>query len=400
MSKPLITVAQARQRVLSAVTPLGTEPVEIDRALGRVLAGDVRAQGNVPPFPSSAMDGYAVIAADAGHRLRVVGESRAGAPIQRTLGEGEAIRISTGGAVPAGATAVIPQEVVSRDGEVIETEAAMEPGENIRQPGEDMRAGATILRAGTRLGAVELGAAVAAGAGSVIVARMPRVTVLCTGDELRAPGEPLNPGEIHNSNAPMLTGLAQRWGAQTAPAQRLPDDRQATEAGLEAALENSDLLLISGGVSVGPHDHVKPALAALAVQELFWSVSLQPGKPTWFGVRDGRFVFGLPGNPVSAVVTFSLFVVPALSALQGAGAPPRLDVEAELGVGVRRNPRREQAVRVTLHRRDGRTVAVPTGAQGSHILSSLLGADALAMVPAGEGELAAGSTVALEPIAW
>jgi molybdopterin molybdotransferase len=400
MSKPLITIAQARDRVRSSVTPLGAELVDIDHALGRVLAGDVQAQGDVPPFPSSAMDGYAVIAGEAGRRLRVIGESRAGAPTDRTLREGEAIRISTGGAVPAGATAVIPQEVVARDGEMIQTEVVIEPGANVRQPGEDMRAGATILSAGTRLGAVEVGAAVAAGAGAVIASRMPKVTVLCTGDELRAPGEPLNPGEIHNSNAPMLTGLARRWGAQTAPAQRLPDDRHATEAGLEAALENSDLLLISGGVSVGPHDHVKPALAALAVREVFWSVSLQPGKPTWFGARDRTFVFGLPGNPVSAVVTFSLFVVPALVALQGASAPVPLDVEAQLGVAVPRNPVREQAVRVTLQRRDGRTVATPTGAQGSHVLSSLLGADALAMVPAGEGELPAGSTVALEPIAW
>jgi molybdopterin molybdotransferase len=400
MSQPLITIAQARELVLSTIARLGTEPVDIDHALGRVLASDIRARGNVPPFPSSAMDGYAVTAGDAGRRLRVVGESRAGAPTQRTLREGEAIRISTGGAVPAGANAVIPQEAVARDAEMIETEAEIEPGENIRQPGEDMRAGATILKSGTRLGAVEVGAAVAAGAGTVIASRMPRVTVLCTGDELRAPGEPLNPGEIHNSNAPMLTGLAQRWGAQTEAAQRLPDDRHATEAGLEAALGNSDLLLISGGVSVGPHDHVKPALAALGVQELFWSVSLQPGKPTWFGVRDRTFVFGLPGNPVSAVVTFSLFVVPALVALQGASAPAPLDVEAQLGVAVQRNPNREQAVRVTLQRRDGRTVAIPTGAQGSHVLSSLLGADALAMVPAGMGELPAGSTVALEPIAW
>jgi molybdopterin molybdotransferase len=400
MSKSLITIEQARARVLSAVTPLGTESVEIGHALGRVLAKDLRAQGDVPPFPSSAMDGYAVMAGGGGRTLRIVGESRAGGPARCALGEGEAIRISTGGAVPVGATAVIPQEVVSRDGEMIVTEAAIEANENLRQPGEDMRAGATILTAGTRLGAVEIGAAVTAGAGAVIAARTPRVAVLCTGDELRAPGEALNPGEIHNSNAPMLTGLAQRWGAQIAQVGGLPDNRQATDAGLEAALANSDLLLISGGVSVGPHDHVKPALAALAVQELFWGVSLQPGKPTWFGVRDGKFVFGLPGNPVSAVVTFSLFVAPALAALQGASPPVRLDVQARLGVPVRRNPHREQAMRVTLTRLNGETVAAPTGPQGSHILSSLLAADALAMIPAGAGELPAGSTVALEPIAW
>ena len=253
--------------------------------------------------------------------------------------------------------------------------------ENIRHAGEDMRSHTTILRAGSRLGPVELGAAVAAGAGAVIAARMPHVTVLSAG---RFERERLRPGEIHNSNAPMLTALAQRWGAETPRARRLPDDRAKTEAGLAAALGRSDLVLISGGVSVGPHDHVKPALASLGVQELFWGVALQPGKPTWFGVRDGRFVFGLPGNPVSAVVTFSLFVRPALAALQGASTISRLEPHAVLGVDVPRNPRREQAVRVRLQRGDGPTTAIPNGAQGSHVLSSLLGADALAMVPPGK----------------
>ena len=176
--------------------------------------------------------------------------------------------------------------------------------------------------------------------------------MLCTGDELRAPGEPLRPGEIHNSNAPMLTGLATRAGAAAAPAERLPDDRAATEAGIAAALGRSDVVIISGGVSVGPHDHVKPVLAALGVEEIFWSVALQPGKPTWFGTRGGEiYVFGLPGNPVSAVVTFSLFVAPALAALQGATPARRLESEAVLGEAVRRNPRREQAVRVRLRAR-------------------------------------------------
>jgi molybdopterin molybdotransferase len=400
MSTTLITVTQARESVLRAISPLGAERVEIDDALGRVLASDVRATGNVPPFPCSAMDGYAVLAGPGGRELAVVGESRAGTPTQHPVGEGEAIRISTGAAVPAGATAVIPQENVTRHGELIETTAEVVVNENIRHAGEDMRSHTTILRAGSRLGPVELGAAVAAGAGAVIAARMPRVTVLCTGDELRAPGEPLRPGEIHNSNAPMLTALAQRWGAETARARRLPDDRAKTEAGLVAALERSDLVLISGGVSVGPHDHVKPALASLGVQELFWGVALQPGKPTWFGVRDGRFVFGLPGNPVSAVVTFSLFVRPALAALQGASMSSRVEPYAVLGVDVPRNPRREQAIRVRLQRGDGQSTAIPNGAQGSHVLSSLLGADALAMVAAGEGTLEAGSAVRLEELAY
>jgi molybdopterin molybdotransferase len=401
MTRSMITVNDARDRVLESLGPLGSEPVAFDDALGRVLAEDVSAAGDVPSFPSSAMDGYAVVAGAAGRPLTIVGESRAGAPAAQELAEGEAIRISTGAAVPPGATAVIPQEdVVANGGAVIETGAVTRPGQNIRGPGEDMRADTTVLSAGTVLGPVALGAAVAAGVSSLIVARRPRVTVLCTGDELRAPGVPLGPGEIHNSNAPMLTGLATRAGALAAPAQRLPDDPRATEAGIAEALERSDVVIITGGVSVGPHDHVKPALSSLGVQERFWSVALQPGKPTWFGaLPDGRLVFGLPGNPVSAVVTFSLFVAPALAGLQGAGPPRPPRSDARLGADVKRNPGREQAIRVRLQNDAGGVLAFPNGAQGSHILTSLLGADALAMIPAGEGHLPAGTAVALEALA-
>ncbi len=395
----LITVARARELVYDTIRPLASEPVELKRALGRVLATDVRATGNVPPFACSAMDGYAIAAGDRGRVLRVAGESRAGAPAQSELADGEAIRISTGAAVPDGATAVIPQENVELDGASIITSASVGPGENIRGAGEDMRAQTRVLEAGTRLGAVELGAAAAAGIGTLSAARRPKVTVLCTGDELREPGARLRPGEIHNSNAPMLSGLAAGAGALTEPAGRLPDDRAATEAGIGSALQRSDLVIVSGGVSVGPHDHVKPALATLGVAEVFWSVALQPGKPTWFGTLGDRVVFGLPGNPVSAVVTFSLFVAPALAAMQGLRATSRLESRAALGVEVARNPRREQAVRVRLQRGEHGTVATPNGPQGSHILTSLLGADALAMIPPGPGVLPAGTMVALEPLA-
>ncbi|MGB9184745.1 MAG: gephyrin-like molybdotransferase Glp [Solirubrobacteraceae bacterium] len=400
MATKLITVAEARTRILERVTPLHSEPQPVSAALGRILAADVLAAGDVPRFPSSAMDGYAIHAGPADRRLTVVDESRAGRPAQHALRGGEAIRISTGAAVPEGATAVVPQEHVDADGAEILTKAEVRAGQNVRAPGEDMRSGTTILTAGRVLGAIELGAVATAGLGRVQVTQRPRAAVLCTGDELRAPGEPLGPGEIHNSNAPMLTGLAASGGAQTSEAQRLPDDRAATRAGIATALESSDVVLISGGVSVGPHDHVKPVLADLGVQEVFWSVALQPGKPTWFGTSgDGRLVFGLPGNPVSAVVTFSLFVSPALAALQGAHPVRGHQGTAVLGVEVRRNPRREQAIRVRLERGDGPPVATPNGPQGSHVLTSLIGADALAMIPAGEGALPAGSRVALEPLA-
>ena len=401
MPAPLISINDAQRLVLDAVAPLGTETVALDDALGRVLAQDVTAADNVPPFPCSAMDGYAVIAGEAGRTLAIVGEARAGAPSSHRLADGEAIRISTGAAVPAGATAVIPQEqVVADGGGSIETAAAIPPGEHVRGAGEDMRAGTVVLTGGTPLGAIALGAAAAAGVGAVHAACRPNVSVLCTGDELRAPGEPLGPGEIHNSNAPMLTALAQRLGAITTPAVRLPDDRTATTNGIGAAMARSDVVIISGGVSVGPHDHVKPALDTLNVREVFWRVALQPGKPTWFGVpAAGRpLVFGLPGNPVSAVVTFSLFVAPALAAMQGAPIPTPPRPAAVLGVEVPRNPGRDQMIRVRLTDDEEGVRAYPNGAQGSHILTSLLGADALALIPTGEGALAAGTTVALHAL--
>jgi molybdopterin molybdotransferase len=261
-----------------------------------------------------------------------------------------------------------------------------------------MRAGETALRAGTSLGVPELGVAVAAGVGELTVARQPRIAIVSTGDELRAPGEPLGPGEIHNSNAVTLSALALRCGAVPAGVTRVKDDRHATEEALADALNTADVLVVSGGVSVGPHDHVKPALETLGVEQQFWRVALQPGKPTWFGTRAGKLVFALPGNPVSAVVTFTLFVRPALAALQRATQERGPRATAELGADLPRNRSRDQAVRVRLEPRDGVSRAFPTGPQGSHIITSLLKADALAVVPMGEGMLPAGSTVALETI--
>jgi molybdopterin molybdotransferase len=393
---PLISVRAARELVLQTAETLETEPIAVASALQRVLGEDVAAAGDVPPFPCSAMDGYAIRAVESGSTLTLVGESRAGTPFTGSLGAGEAVRISTGGAVPGDADAVIRQEDVNARNGTIETLVDVSPGDHVRNAGEDMHAGTTVLPAGTVLTGPGLAAAVAAGVAEVTVAKRPRVSIFCTGDELREPGEPLGPGEIHNSNGPMLAALATRAGAIAARPQRLADDRDATEAGLAAGLEEADVVIVSGGVSVGPHDHVKPALAALGVEEIFWGVALQPGKPTWFGARNGKLVFGLPGNPVSAAVTFTLFARPALAALQGASVPPHHPAEAVLAEPVARNPAREQAVRVRLSEREGAILATPNGPQGSHIVTSLIGADALAMIPAGEGRLEAGRRVALE----
>lgn len=396
-SRTALSVAAATQRVSAEVRPLEPRWVPVGEALDRVLAAEVRARGDVPPFPSSAMDGYAVPAGPAGQAVTIVGESRAGAPSHRPVGPGEAIRISTGAAVPEGATAVIPQEDTETAGATVLLRAATSPGENIRGAGEVMRAGSRILEPGMVVGPAELAAAVTAGAAELLVHPRPRLGVLVTGDELREPGAALSPGEIHNSNGPMLVALA-RHHAETTDSSTLHDDLAATEAALGQALSQNDVVVVSGGVSVGPHDHVKPALAHLGVKEVFWGVSLQPGRPTWFGTQGSTLVFGLPGNPVSAAVTFTLFVAPALRALAGRPTSPAEPAQGELAVAVARNPHREQALRVRLESRDGVTLAHPNGPQGSHVITSLLGAQALALIPAGEGTLAAGSVVPLLPL--
>jgi molybdopterin molybdotransferase len=397
--KPLLDLESARQIVVAAASPsLVSERVAVEAAAGRVLAQDVMAQGDVPGFANSAMDGYAVRAGPAGRELRVVDESRAGRPATAAVGDGEAIRISTGAAVPAGAESVVPVErVQERDGAVVlQGDAA--PHANIRDAGEDLRTGTRALDAGTVLGPAELAIAVAAGLGTVACARRPRLAVLATGDELAPPGTDLAPGQIHNTNAVALSALAVRSGGEVVHAEAVPDDRAATEAILAYALGEADVVAVSGGVSVGPHDHVKPALATLGVEERFWRVALKPGKPVWFGAGERTLVFGLPGNPVSAVVCFLLFVRPALRALQGAVPLPAPEV-AVLAEDVPRNPARLEAVRVALDTADdGVTRARPTGAQDSHLLTSLLRADALALIPAGAAPLPAGSPVACERI--
>ena len=398
----LISIAEARRRVLDAVTRLGDEPVELDAALGRVLAEDVPSPMDVPPFDSSGMDGFAVIAGPEAE-LEVIGEARAGHPADVAVRPGTAVRISTGAALPEGADAVVPVE---------RTEPADAPqpggahparvrvpdtaaGQNVRRAGEDIGAGAVVLRAGTVLGPAELGVAASVGRASVVCATRPRVAVLVTGDELTPPGEPLPPGGIYSSNGFALAAQVERAGAEPAGRTTVPDDPDGTREAIGAALDEADVVVISGGVSVGPHDHVKAALGELGVEERFWGVSLRPGKPTWFGTRDGTLAFGLPGNPVSAMVTFQLFARPALAALQGA-PPGARHATATLDEPVARNPQREQAVRVNLTQGDGGLRARPTGAQGSHMLTSMLGADGLALIAPGEGDAAAGERVEVE----
>jgi molybdopterin molybdotransferase len=390
----LISIAEARRRVLESVTRLGDEDVPLDLALGRVLAEEITSTIDVPPFDSSGMDGYALIAGPEAE-LEVIGEARAGHPASEAVRPGVAVRISTGAPVPEGADAVVPVERTSPETAVRVQVPATEAGANIRRVGEDIRSGDVVLRAGTVLGPAELGVAASIGRASLRCALRPRVAILATGDELTPPGEPLAAGAIYGSNGFALSAQVERAGADLALRGTVPDTPDGTREAIREALETADVVIVSGGVSVGPHDHVKDALLDLGVEERFWGVSLRPGKPTWFGTRGGTLAFGLPGNPVSAMVTFQLFARPALATLQGA-APDAPRATAMLAHPVTRNRRREEAVRVRLRHTDEGLVAETTGEQGSHMLTSMLGADGLALIAPGDGELAAGERVEVE----
>ena len=427
MAAKLTEIEEARRLVLERVVPLEAEPVALEDALGRVLAEPVTSADAVPGFDNSAMDGYAVRAADTegangGARLRVVDESRAGHPAQRRLAEGEAIAISTGAMVPDGADAVVRVEDTDAGAREVEIRVEVEAGRDIRRAGEDIAAGEAVLAAGDEIGPAEAGVLVSVGRGEVACARRPQVNVLTTGDELQEPGEPLRPGAIRNSNAYSVSGLVRHSGAALGSVEIVPDDRDATADAFARALAG-DVVVISGGVSVGPHDHVRPTLAALGAEEVFWGVALRPGKPTWFGtaippkssqgatatgdpslarirpVSAGTretLVFGLPGNPVSAMITFLLFVRPAIRAMLGAVATQADRATAILDSDYPKEPGRAHLVRCRLELRDDGWHATPTKDQGSHVLTSMLGADALAIIPTASGAVRAGERVEIE----
>jgi molybdopterin molybdotransferase len=398
----LIEIEEARRRVVERVSPLPAEDVPLRDALGRVLATEVGAADPVPGFDNSAMDGFAVRAADtapasadAPVTLAVVDESRAGRPAGRAVGPGEAILISTGVMVPEGVDSVVRVEDTSSSDGRVEIGVAIEPGRNVRRAGEDVRGGETVIPAGTRVGPAELGVIASVGREAVACARRPRCTVLTTGDELHEPGEPLAPGGIRNSNAHSIPALVERSGGDVVRVETVPDDPTATRAAIERALE-CDVVVICGGVSVGEHDHVRGELAELGVEEAFWGVALRPGKPTSFGAHpDGARVFGLPGNPVSAMVTFLLLARPALERMLGASTERRR-ATAILDEDYAKKPGRAHAVRCRLELRDDGWHARSTGAQGSHVLTSMLGADALALIPSESGDVRAGERVAIE----
>jgi molybdopterin molybdotransferase len=393
----MLSPAEAVALIRESSRPLASEELTLGPALvGRVLAADVHAAVSLPPFATSAMDGYAVRAEELGDGPLPIAFRVAAGDAPRELPVGSASGIATGAPLPPGADAVVPIEDAEEiDGALVASATRL--GAHIRPAGGDVHAGGLVAAAGSVLSPSLVAGVAASGVGTVAVSRQPRVAVLATGSELTPPGEPLEPGHIYESNLSAVTALAQRAGVEVTVHGVVPDDREATERMFAEAIASADIVVSTGGVSVGPHDHVKPALAALGVEEIFWRVAHKPGKPLWFGrAPSGTLVFGLPGNPVSCLVTFELFVREAIGAMTDAERRPR--PVARLAAPVRKLPSREHAVRCRLLPGADGMELHPDVAQDSHLIVHAAAADAIALVPTGEGDAAAGTLLEYLPL--
>lgn len=377
----MLSVEEALEQILGRVRPLATERVDLLAALGRVLAVPVRSTRVIPPWPNSSMDGYAVRAIDTrpGATLAVVGRVAAGALPDRTLGAGEAIRIFTGAPLPGGADAVVPQEDVDAGETRVTLRGATERGAYVRPAGEDVRAGDLVLEPGTLLGSAEIGLLATLGHSQVEVSRRPRVAVLSTGSELADLGTEPGPAQIPNANTYSLMAQVMEAGGVAMNLGVAPDRLDTIGERIRRGRE-ADVLVSSAGVSVGDLDLVREALVDAGAELHLWKVNMRPGKPITFGSLGGRPVFGLPGNPVSAMVTFELFVRPALFAMQGRRGASRSRVRAVAAEPITNRGSRRGYLRVSLEARDGRWIARLTGDQGSGILRSMVAADGLAVV--------------------
>jgi molybdopterin molybdotransferase len=381
----LMPVADALSAVLAGTEPLPEEMVALDAAHHRVLARDVAALRTQPPQAMSAMDGYAVRAADASHvaaRLKVIGEVAAGRPFEKTVGAGEAVRIFTGGVIPAGADAVVIQEdTVVEAGGITITEAAI-TGRHIRPAGIDFREGDVLLARGTRLTDRDLSLVAGMNYPRIPVRRRPKVAILATGDELVMPGATPGPGQIVYSNGYALRALASSEGAETIDLGIAPDSVEATTEGIRRARDSgADVLVTSGGASVGDHDLVKRSLEGEGVTITFWRIAMRPGKPMMHGRLGAMRVVGLPGNPVSSYVCAFLFLVPLIRALSGRTDVHHIRETALLGRDVAANDVREDYLRARLEAREGVLMATPVNHQDSSLLGNLAAAQGLVIRP-------------------
>lgn len=396
----MLTVPEAQQRILSTITELASEDVTLAGSLGRVLREDVAAPFDVPERDNSAMDGYAIVAADVASasdeapvELPVIEDVPAGHVARRDVTTGTASRIMTGALVPRGADAVVQVELTDAGSDRVLVMRPVKPGANIRRRGEDMRTGHVVLRSGTRIGAAEFSALAAVQKTRVRVSAVPTVAILSTGDELVSADEPRGEGRVVNSNAWALAALVREAGGEPRMLGIVRDDRDATLTAFRDAV-SADFVLSSGGVSVGTRDFVKETLEALGAETHFWRVLMKPGKPLVFSTLGRVAIFGLPGNPVSCMVAFHLFVAPALRRASGvAGEVLPAVVDARLAAPLKAPGDRRTFFRVRLAPDRGELVADPAAAQGSGVLTSMIGANGLAYLDTGVTSAAAGERV-------
>ncbi|HXV72644.1 MAG TPA: gephyrin-like molybdotransferase Glp [Acidimicrobiia bacterium] len=393
------SIGEVRRQILSTVRANPAEKVALGQAIGRVLAEPVIAPHDVPSFANSAMDGFAVRAADVsspGAVLEIVEDVAAGQTASKTVGEGQAIKIMTGAPMPDGADTVVRVEDTEEESGKVTIATASAQGTSVRPPGGDVAAGATVFPSGVRLTEPHIGVLATIGVVSPVVARKPRVAVMSTGDELvPADTGTLEPGMIRDSNRPMLLELVTAAGAEPVDMGRIPDDADALRAALGEAAATTDAIVTSGGVSMGEFDVTKLVLRDEADVE-FFPVAMKPGKPQGFGTVGGRPFFGLPGNPVSVLVSFEQFVRPALLSMQGASALLRPRVMAVAGETLRSDPAKEEFIRVRFEDSSMPPKVVPTGGQGSHVLSGAANADGFAVLPVGVDGVDEGQPVILE----
>jgi molybdopterin molybdotransferase len=399
-----LSVAEARAAIHAALRPItGSETVPLQQALGRVLAADVVSPIDVPSHDNSAMDGYAFDGAalrpDAALALVSVGTVYAGAPYAGTVGPGQCLRIMTGAVMPAGCDTVVPQELCRADGDYVRIEpGVIRPGENRRKRGEDLARGSAALKAGRVLRPADLGLVASLGFEAVAVHRRLRVALFSTGNEVRAPGQPLGPGCIYDSNRYSLIGALQRLGVDVLDLGLVPDDPAALRGTLQRAVAEADAVLTSGGVSVGDADYTRQLLAEMG-DVAFWKVAMRPGRPFAFGPLHGdggrtAWLFALPGNPVAALVTFYAFAREALLVLGGARPEPLVTLSARCTEGIRKRPGRTEFQRGVVERAaDGLWQVRLTGSQGAGILRSLTEANALVVLGHEQGSVAAGEPV-------
>jgi molybdopterin molybdotransferase len=405
--RDMIDYEAARKAVFEAARPLGTEEVPLEEAFRRVLAADIVSPRNLPPFDNSAMDGYAVRSRDttAGTvSLRLAGEAPAGTVLSEPVAPGTAVKIMTGAPVPPGADAVIPREDVLESPVEIVVSRPVVSGANIRRAAEDIRKGESALEKGAFLNSAAIGFLAALGIAKIPVSLRPAVAAITTGGEIRDVTETLDPGAIYDSNSHVLRAQIASAGARLSFAGRAGDDLGATVAVLRDALRTSQVVLTTGGVSMGDYDLVRDAFEAIGARRVFWKVAQKPGMPLAFYVLDGadgpRWLFGLPGNPGAVMIMFEEYVRPFLGFLSGRTDSLPEELEVRLSREIKKKKGRHHFLRVKLSTRGGEVWAEETGGQGSGLLRSMVPVDALALVPAGAEFLPAGTTVKAHRVEW